>query len=46
MDLIKLLRKLITFKVCNKLLTEDEIKTFLAFAEQYNHEISLIIEAL
>jgi integrase/recombinase XerD len=46
MDSVKRLREPAASDVCNKILTEDEIKRLLDGAEQYNPEISLFIETL
>jgi site-specific recombinase XerD len=46
MDEVKRLREPAASDVCNKILTEDEVKTLLDGVEQYNPEISLMIEAL
>jgi integrase/recombinase XerD len=46
MDEVKRLREPAASDVCNNILTEDEIKTLLDGSEQYNPEISLMIEAL
>ncbi len=46
MSEVKRIKEPAASDVCNKILTEDEVKTLLDGAEVYNPEISLFIEAL